>query len=90
MSTIKQNFNACVSYVQRADADLKPSNELKLELYALFKQATEGDVNGAKPKMTDFIARAKYCAWENDTGLSAEAAMQRYIERIETLQAAKS
>lgn len=86
MANLKQQFADSISYVQSADSAFKPSNELKLEIYGLFKQATEGDVTGDKPGMTDFINRAKYNVWENCKGLSAEQAMQRYVDRIEKLK----
>ena len=37
----------------------RPSNDTLLQLYSLFKQATEGDVNGEAPGQFDFVARAK-------------------------------
>lgn len=86
MSDLKQQFEASVNYVQNAEGDFKPSNELKLEMYALFKQATEGDVSGKKPGMMDFVGRAKYSAWEELKGLSADEAMQRYIDKIASLK----
>lgn len=86
MSDLKQKFEETVNYVQNAEGDFKPSNELKLEMYALFKQASEGDVSGKKPGMMDFVNRAKYTAWEACKGLSSDEAMQRYIDRIEELK----
>lgn len=86
MSDLKTQFDEAVSYIQNAEGDFKPSNELKLEFYALYKQATEGDVNGKKPGMLDVVARAKYNAWEEVKGMSSEAAMQKYIDRLESLK----
>ncbi len=86
MSDLKQKFEETVSYIQNATGDFKPSNELKLEMYALFKQASEGDVSGKKPGMMDFVNRAKYTAWEECKGLSPDEAMQRYIDRVEALK----
>ena len=68
---------------EQAQIDLKslserPDNAVLLELYALYKQATAGDVSGERPGMMDFINRAKYDAWER--GYSSEAAMERYLE----------
>ncbi len=86
MSDLKATFEASVNYVQTVEGDFKPSNELKLELYGLFKQSSEGDVNGKKPGMTDFVGRAKWNAWEKLKGQSSEQAMQTYIDRIEELK----
>lgn len=86
MSDLKQKFEETVNYVQNAEGDFQPSNELKLRMYSLFKQATDGDVSGKKPGMMDFIARAKYSAWEELKGLSSDEAMQQYIDAIEELK----
>ncbi|MCP5163206.1 MAG: acyl-CoA-binding protein [Hahellaceae bacterium] len=87
MSELKAKFEAAVNYVQNAEGDFKPSNELKLEMYALYKQATEGDVSGKKPGMFDFVGQAKYNAWEELKGISSDDAMQRYIDKIEGMKA---
>lgn len=63
----------------------RPSNEILLKMYALYKQATEGDVKGDRPGGFDFKAIAKYEAWSNQAGKSREAAMQEYIDLIESL-----
>lgn len=82
MSDLKAQFDATVKMIQSAEGDFKPSNELKLEMYALFKQATEGDVSGKKPGLTDFVGRMKYSAWENIKGMSSEKAMQTYVNKV--------
>ena len=64
----------------------KPSNETLLQLYSLYKQSTEGDVNGESPNMFDFVAKAKYEAWSAIRGKSKEAAMQEYIDLVNKLK----
>ncbi|WP_148864600.1 acyl-CoA-binding protein [Marinobacter fonticola] len=86
MSDLKTQFNDAVNYIQNAEGDFKPSNELKLEFYALYKQATEGDVSGKKPGMLDVVGRAKYNAWEEKKGMSSEQAMQNYVDQLESLK----
>ena len=86
MSDLKQKFEETVNFVQTAEGDIELSNELKLKMYALYKQATEGDVSGKKPGMMDFIARAKFLAWEELKGSSSEEAMQTYIDSVEDLK----
>ena len=86
MSDIKQQFEAALNYVKTAEGDFKPSNELKLDMYSLFKQATEGDVTGKRPGMTNFVGRAKWDAWNKLKGMSAEDAMQTYIEKIDAIK----
>jgi len=86
MSDVKTQFDEAVNFIQTAEGDFKPSNEMKLEFYALYKQATEGDVSGKRPGMMDFVGRAKYDAWEKLKGMSGEEAMQQYINKLEALK----
>lgn len=61
----------------------KPSNETLLQLYSLYKQASEGDVTIDAPSNPfDFVAKAKYEAWESLKGTAKEKAMQEYIDLI--------
>jgi acyl-CoA-binding protein len=64
----------------------RPSNEELLNLYALYKQGTEGDVSGDRPGGFDFKAIAKYDAWEELKGTSKESAMTAYVALVEQLQ----
>lgn len=65
----------------------KPSNETLLQLYSLYKQGTEGD-NHAEPPANpfDFVAKAKYEAWTEQSGKSKEQAMQDYIDLVNKLK----
>ncbi|MEZ2337828.1 acyl-CoA-binding protein [Mucilaginibacter sp. RCC_168] len=64
----------------------KPDNETLLRLYSLYKQATEGDINTDNPPgMFDFVAKAKYDAWLNLKGVTADAARQQYIDLVKEL-----
>jgi acyl-CoA-binding protein len=58
-----------------------------LELYALFKQGSVGDVSGDRPGMLDFKGRAKFDAWSGKRGLTKDAAMQGYVELVAKLEA---
>lgn len=64
----------------------RPSNETLLQLYSLYKQASDGDVDGDAPSNPfDFVAKAKYEAWESLKGVSKEKAMHDYIELVKKL-----
>ena len=63
----------------------RPSNDVLLKLYALYKQVTEGDVAGERPGGFDFKGAAKYDAWENQKGKSEEDAGSEYINLVNTL-----
>ena len=62
-----------------------PSNDELLELYALFKQATVGDVSGSRPGMMDFKGRAKFDAWTKKKGTSKDGAMTAYVALVNRL-----
>ena len=65
----------------------KPDNDTLLKLYALYKQATEGDASGTGPvNAFDFVAKFKHEAWAKLTGMSKEEAMQQYIDLIAKLK----
>ncbi len=64
----------------------RPSNEDLLNLYALFKQATDGEVTGDRPGGFDFKAIAKFDAWTSKKGLLQDQAMQEYIVLIDRLE----
>ena len=63
----------------------RPDNATLLKLYALYKQASVGDVEGVRPGFSDMVGRAKWDAWNEIKGLSADDAMQQYIDRIDSL-----
>ena len=66
----------------------KPSNDILLQLYSLYKQATEGDVNIDPPSNPfDIVGKAKFNAWESLKGKTKEDAMQLYIDLVEKLKA---
>ena len=87
MSELKSQFDAAVQTVRTAEGDFEPSNDMKLEFYSLYKQATEGDVSGKRPGMLNIVGRAKYDAWAKVKGMSRDAAMQKYIDNVESLKA---
>ena len=60
-------------------------NDVLLDLYGLFKQATAGDVTGDKPGMFDFKGAAKYDAWESRRGMPQDEAMQAYVDLVDKL-----
>lgn len=64
----------------------RPDNATLLRLYALYKQASEGDVQGERPGFTDFVARAKFDAWAALAGTSTAQAQQDYIDLVESLK----
>ncbi len=86
------NVNALFAQAQEDVKQLpeRPGNLTLLRLYALFKQATEGDVHGDKPGFTDIVGKYKYDAWTALKGLPQDAAKQRYVELVESLKSGAS
>ena len=82
---IKQQFEEAVSE-SKALSD-KPSNDTLLQLYSLYKQATEGDINIDPPANPfDFVAKAKYETWARLKGKSKTDAMNEYVELVRKLK----
>ena len=65
----------------------KPSNNILLQLYSLYKQATQGDANIERPtNLFDFVAQAKFTSWQDLKGKTKETAMKEYVDLIEKLK----
>lgn len=86
MSDLKARFEAAVANSKTLSE--RPDNATLLKLYALYKQATVGDVEGKRPGFTDMVGRAKYDAWAAIKGTAGDQAMTDYIALVESLQAA--
>ena len=84
MSDLKAQFEAAVADSKTLSE--RPDNQTLLKIYSLYKQATEGDNEDAKPGMTDIVARAKWDAWKKLEDTSADEAMQQYIDLIGELK----
>ena len=84
MSESDERFQTAVNDVEQLPE--RPGNAELLELYALYKQATEGDVTGDRPGMMDFVGRAKYDAWDGLAGMSQDDAKVQYADVVERLK----
>ncbi|XP_033755421.1 enoyl-CoA delta isomerase 2, mitochondrial-like [Pecten maximus] len=67
-----------------------PGNAIKLQMYALFKQATIGKCNAPKPGMMDFVGKAKWDAWNGLADMTQDEAKQKYIEIVDDLAGKES
>ena len=76
-------FEAALARVNELSED--PGNEAKLKMYALYKQATVGDVEGKRPGFTNPVGRAKYDAWAGVKGMSSQDAEAAYVELVNSL-----
>lgn len=85
MADLKARFEQAVADSKQLPE--KPDNATLLQIYALYKQASAGDVEGKRPGFSDMVGRAKWDAWNAVKGQGNDAAMQAYIDRIESLKA---
>ena len=84
MANLKAAFDKAVADSKALPE--KPDNMTLLKIYALYKQATSGDVEGKRPGFTDMVGRAKYDAWAEAKGKGGDEAMQAYVDLIESLK----
>ncbi|MCL4846821.1 MAG: acyl-CoA-binding protein [Acidobacteria bacterium] len=84
MTDLVQQFEAASARSKQLPS--RPDNDTLLRLYALYKQATSGDVSGDRPGMFDFVAGAKYDAWAALQGTSREQAMRDYVDLVDRLE----
>lgn len=84
MSTIDIEFKQAEADVRLLDQT--PDNQTLLKLYALYKQATEGDVAGDPPELFDVRATAKYNAWKAIVGKTKDDAKRDYVALVKSLQ----
>ena len=84
MANLKADFEKAVA--ESKSLPEKPDNATLLQIYALYKQASAGDVDGKRPGFTDMVGRAKWDAWNENKGKSSETAMQEYVDLIESLK----
>ena len=77
------DFQAAVDRVNGLTKD--PGNDTMLRMYALYKQATQGDVVGKRPGFTNPVGRAKYDAWSKLKGTAQADAEATSIAEADAL-----
>jgi diazepam-binding inhibitor (GABA receptor modulator, acyl-CoA-binding protein) len=83
-SALRARFDAAV--VDSKALPERPDNATLLKLYALYKQAVEGDAQGKRPGFTDMVGRAKYDAWAALKSTDSAAAMKDYVKLVASLK----
>lgn len=84
MADLQASFETAVAASKTLSE--RPDNQTLLQLYALYKQASAGDVEGKRPGFGDMIGRAKYDAWAAIKGTAKGDAMQRYVDLVNSLK----
>ena len=83
--SLRESFEQSVKKLESFDE--RPGNEDLLKLYALYKQATIGNVADERPVGFDFKAIAKYNAWNALKDMTQDDAMKEYIQLVDSLSA---
>jgi diazepam-binding inhibitor (GABA receptor modulator, acyl-CoA-binding protein) len=83
MSDLKSQF--AVAAEAAKNLPKRPDDVTLLQLYALYKQSTEGDVQGSRPGVFDMVGRAKYDSWAKLKGTTSDDAMGQYIALVAKL-----
>jgi diazepam-binding inhibitor (GABA receptor modulating acyl-CoA-binding protein) len=83
MSNVNEAFEQAAAAAKSLPE--RPDDSNMLQLYALYKQGSAGDVEGDKPSFFDFVGAAKYEAWEKLEGTSSDQAQAQYVELVRKL-----
>jgi len=84
MSDLNQQFLDAVASSKSMSS--RPDNETMLNVYALYKQGTQGDAPSVGPG--DMMGMFKHKAWAGLLGLSQEDAQRKYVDLVNSLLAA--
>ncbi|KAI3750982.1 hypothetical protein L2E82_21951 [Cichorium intybus] len=85
---LDEAFSAATAFVAATAADRssqKVSTDLQLQLYGLYKIATEGPCTTPQPSALKMTARAKWNAWQKLGAMPPEEAMVKYLDIITEL-----
>jgi diazepam-binding inhibitor (GABA receptor modulator, acyl-CoA-binding protein) len=84
MAVTDKKFEAAANDIKKLSK--RPDDEDMLRLYALYKQGSEGDVQGERPGAFSFVDRAKYDAWAKLKGTDTAKARENYVKLVERLK----
>jgi diazepam-binding inhibitor (GABA receptor modulating acyl-CoA-binding protein) len=80
--TLEEKFNKYISKIKKAE---HVEDNDKLILYALYKQANEGDNYKDKPSILNRVEMEKWKAWNELKGLDRDIAKKRYINKVKEI-----
>ena len=83
MSDLEQQFEQAA--IAAKSLPERPDNDTLLQMYALYKQGSSGDVSGDRPGFFDFVGLAKFEAWEKLSGTPQDTARQQYVDLVSKL-----
>jgi diazepam-binding inhibitor (GABA receptor modulating acyl-CoA-binding protein) len=83
--TLQETFEQAVADSKQLTS--RPDNDTLLQLYSLYKQATDGDAPEDGPSnIFDFVAKAKHNAWSKLKGTAKDDAMNQYVAIVAELK----
>jgi diazepam-binding inhibitor (GABA receptor modulating acyl-CoA-binding protein) len=88
MSSELFELAVCFVKTKKSDTPVTSTNEKKLKMYGLYKQATVGPCSqhgGQQPWLINVEARAKWDSWKGLGETSKEGSMKQYIEILDEL-----
>lgn len=62
-----------------------PKNNELVEIYALYQQATVGNINQSDPGRWNYGEKIKWDAWKHKQGTTKEKAKQDYVNKVNEL-----
>lgn len=82
MAITEEQFQSAVKVIRSLpkSGPFQPTDDLRLQFYGLYKQATEGPNTSKKPAFYDLVGKAKWEAWSKVSELPKEEAMDRYVQ----------
>ena len=83
MATLEEEFQKAAEDVKNLKT--RPSDDELLQIYALFKQSTEGDVKTPRPGLLDLKGKAKWDVWNERKGMTQDEARRAYVARVKQL-----
>ncbi|XP_075889762.1 acyl-CoA-binding domain-containing protein 4 isoform X2 [Nelusetta ayraudi] len=80
----QKRFQAAVDVIQNLprNGSYRPSYEMMLRFYGLYKQAMCGPCAVSRPSFWDPVGRYKWDAWSSLGGMSKESAMAAYVHEM--------
>ena len=80
--SLQRRFNRATKKVWRLNT--RPDDDILLNLYALYKQATEGDAGGRVQRLS-IKEIVKFRAWKGIRGMTSNEAMKAYCDLVTSL-----
>lgn len=80
---LEQRFQDSAALIKTKET-LTTDDDL-LILYGLYKQAHYGNCETSQPWSVQVVERARWDAWFKYYGMSKDAAMEKYIEKVNEL-----